>query len=489
MDEKPFHFSSLFFFFFFFFPTVLSRSLSETPHTTILDVSASIQKTFDVLSFKPQNQTPVHQEEYLTTPPPSSSFSLQLYPRDSLYSSHHKDYRTLVLARLERDSARVDFLTTKLNLALNNTKKFDPKSIHTEIQPEGLSTPVASAKGQGSGEYISRIGIGTPPKPFSMVLDTGSDISWLQCRPCLACYQQTDPIFDPSSSSSYSPLTCDSSACRSLEFQLCMGGTCVYDVSYGDGSSTTGDLVSETASFGSSGSVPKIAIGCGHLNQGLFVGSAGLLGLGGDALSLTSQIKASSFSYCLVDRDATSSSTLDFNTPRPGDSVTAPLHRNSRAATFYYVGLTGLSVDGELLSIPSSDFDISSSGNGGIIVDSGTTITRLQTQVYNSLRDAFARKTRDLPSASGVALFDTCYDLSSKKNAKVPTVAFHFAGGKSLPLPAKNVLIPVDSDGTFCFAFAATRSSMSIIGNVQQQSIRVSFDLAKSLVGFSLGKC
>ncbi|PQP93232.1 protein ASPARTIC PROTEASE IN GUARD CELL 1 [Prunus yedoensis var. nudiflora] len=93
--------------------------------------------------------------------------------------------------------------------------------------------------------------------------------------------------------------------------------------------------------------------------------------------------------------------------------------------------------------------------------------------------------TRDLPSASGFALFDTCYDLSSRSRVQVPTVSFLFGDGKSLSLPAKNYLIPVDSAGTFCFAFAPTSSSPSIIGNVQQQGTRVSYDLANNRVGFS----
>lgn len=261
-------------------------------------------------------------------------------------------------------------------------------------------------------------------------------------------------------------------------------------VSYGDGSFTVGDFVTETVSFGGSGAVNNVALGCGHDNEGLFVGAAGLLGLGGGPLSLRSQIKASTFSYCLVDRDSSESSTLEFNSAPPGaESVSAPLVKNGKVDTFYYVGLTGMSVGGETLSIPPSLFQMDESGNGGIIVDSGTAITRLQTQAYNSLRDAFVRLTPHLKSAGGVALFDTCYDFSSLSSVRVPTVSFQFSGGRSWSLPAKNYLIPVDSAGTFCFAFAPTTSSLSIIGNVQQQGTRVTFDLANSRVGFAPSKC
>lgn len=479
------------------FPSfTLSRTLlSETTTHTVLDVSASLQQAQAVLHFDPQTlqtsdqQQQLEEEVQTLTYPNASYFSVQLHPRGRLYKTPHKDYKTLVLSRLKRDTARVNSLTTKLQLALHGVKKSDLLPVQTELQPEDLSTPIVSGVSQGSGEYFSRIGVGKPSKPFYMVLDTGSDVNWLQCQPCSDCYQQSDPIFNPSDSTSYNPLSCASSQCSSLDVSACRSNKCLYQVSYGDGSFTVGDFVTETLSFGNSGSINTIALGCGHDNEGLFVGAAGLLGLGGGSLSLPSQTKASSFSYCLVDRDSGRSSTLEFNSAPPADSVTTSLLKNSKLDTFYYVGLAGMSVGGQAVSIPTSLFQLDASGNGGIIVDSGTAITRLQTQAYNSLRDAFVKLTQHLPSASGVALFDTCYDLSSLRSVKVPTVSFKFSDGKSLQLPAKNYLIPVDSSGTFCFAFAPTTSSLSIVGNVQQQGTRVSFDLANSKVAFSPNKC
>lgn len=479
------------------FPSfTLSRTLlSETTTHTDLDVFASLQQAQAVLNFNPQTlqtsdqQQQLEEEVQTLTYPNASYFSVQLHPRGRLYKTPHKDYKTLVLSRLKRDTARVNSLTTKLQLALHGVKKSDLLPVQTELQPEDLSTPIVSGVSQGSGEYFSRIGVGKPSKPFYMVLDTGSDVNWLQCQPCSDCYQQSDPIFNPSDSASYNPLSCASSQCSSLDVSACRSNKCLYQVSYGDGSFTVGDFVTETLSFGNSGSINTIALGCGHDNEGLFVGAAGLLGLGGGSLSLPSQTKASSFSYCLVDRDSGRSSTLEFNSAPPADSVTTSLLKNSKLDTFYYVGLAGMSVGGQAVSIPSSLFQLDASGNGGIIVDSGTAITRLQTQAYNSLRDAFVKLTQHLPSASGVALFDTCYDLSSLRSVNVPTVSFKFSDGKSLQLPAKNYLIPVDSSGTFCFAFAPTTSSLSIVGNVQQQGTRVSFDLANSKVAFSPNKC
>ncbi|XP_061344929.1 protein ASPARTIC PROTEASE IN GUARD CELL 1-like [Gastrolobium bilobum] len=460
-----------------------ANATSSEFSTSVLNVTASLLQAQQVFFFEyPEPSYHQHQEETQVISTfsfsSSSSLSLQLHPRDSLLNAQHKDYRSILKSRLDRDSARVNWIISKLQLGLSSHRN---KSEH---RPEGLSAPVKPGLSEGSGEYFTRIGVGQPAQQFSMVLDTGSDLSWLQCKPCSPCYQQSDPIFDPSASSSYSPITCGAQQCNELEMSGCSNDQCEYEVEYGDGSSTNGVLVSETVSFGN-----RVVMGCGHVNQGLFVGAAGILGLGRGPLSFLSQIKASSFSYCLVARDSKKSSTLEFNSPRPGGSVTTQLLKNPMQGSFYYVGLAGVSVGGQRVPVPPSTFAIDQSGLGGIIVDSGTAITRLQTQAYNLVRDAFVNLTRDLPRAKGFSVLDTCYDLSSVKSFSAPTVSFQMSDGRSWVLPVTNYLMPVDNQGTFCFAFAPSTAPLSIIGNVQQQATRVTFDLANSIIGFSPDKC
>ncbi|CAH8363599.1 unnamed protein product [Eruca vesicaria subsp. sativa] len=473
-----------------------SRSL-QTPHkTTVLNVVSSLQQTQHILSLHsslPTTTTTRPEFESKSIPlflNSSSPLSLQLHSRDTLLPSNHKDYKTLVLSRLARDSSRVAAIAARVRFSVDRSD-FKPDG-ETRYNAEDLTSPVVSGASQGSGEYFSRIGVGTPAKEMYMVLDTGSDVNWIQCKPCSDCYEQSDPVFDPAASSTYKPLTCAAPQCALLEVSTCRSSKCLYQVSYGDGSFTVGEYATDTVTFGDSGKVNDVALGCGHDNEGLFVGAAGLLGLGGGALSMPNQINATSFSYCLVDRDSGNSSSLDFNSVRIGDGdATAPIVRNSKVKTFYYLGLSGFSVGGEKVSIPSSVFEVNdATGEGGVIMDCGTAVTRLQTEAYNSLRDAFVRLAADFKNAtSSISLFDTCYDFSDMSSVKVPTVAFHFTGGKSIDLPAKNYLIPIDDAGTFCFAFAPTSSSLSIIGNVQQQSTRITYDLANKLVGLSPNQC
>ncbi|KAL6584478.1 hypothetical protein OROMI_003767 [Orobanche minor] len=470
----------LFFSLILFSSSSSSSSPSHDQQFQVFDVFSSLQQTRQVFSLLQQTRLSTTGQQLINTS--TNSLFLTIHPRSSLPffkdNNHNNNYSHLTLSRLVRDGPRVHFILSRRSRSLSIYRR------------EQLQSPVISGVGQGSGEYFARIGVGRPTREYYMIMDTGSDVSWLQCNPCSGCYHQHDPIYDPSASSTYKPLTCNSRECNSLAVSACRSdSSCLYQVSYGDGSYTVGNFATETISFGSSGSVPNVALGCGHANEGLFAGAAGLLGVGGGPLSLPSQIRTTSFSYCLVNRDSSSSSTLDFNSAQPSDSVLAPLLNNSFTDTYYYVGLTGISVGGRPVQIPAYLFEIGRDGRGGVIVDSGTAVTRFPTEIYYLLRNAFASMTRNMPAAAGFSLLDTCYDLSSMVRVRVPTVSFQFSGGNTLLLPPTNYLIPVDNEGKFCFAFARIPGSMSIIGNVQQQHTRVSYNLADKYIAFSPNKC
>ncbi|XP_037413117.1 aspartyl protease family protein 2-like [Triticum dicoccoides] len=387
----------------------------------------------------------------------------------------------LLAHRLERDERRAARLSAAAGAA-NGTRRGGG----------GVVAPVVSGLAQGSGEYFTKIGVGTPATPALMVLDTGSDVVWLQCAPCRRCYEQSGQVFDPRRSRSYGAVGCAAPLCRRLDSGGCdlRRSACLYQVAYGDGSVTAGDFATETLTFAGGARVARVALGCGHDNEGLFVAAAGLLGLGRGSLSFPTQISrryGRSFSYCLVDRtssanSASRSSTVTFGSGALGSTVASsftPMVKNPRMETFYYVQLIGISVGGARVpGVANSDLRLDpSSGRGGVIVDSGTSVTRLARPAYSALRDAFRGAAAGLRlSPGGFSLFDTCYDLSGRKVVKVPTVSMHFAGGAEAALPPENYLIPVDSKGTFCFAFAGTDGGVSIIGNIQQQGFRVVFD-------------
>jgi len=290
--------------------------------------------------------------------------------------------------------------------------------------------------------------VGTPPKTILATLDTGSDVFWLQCEPCEECYQQIGPIFDPTQSSSYTALKCSSPECASLDTYQCgkVSGLCLYEVAYGDGSVTVGDFSQETITLTSTSSgnpfqIPQFAFGCGHMNNGNFGGSAGVLGLGRGKLSFPSQLQALgqqaavSFMYCLTDRfsNPSANSHIVFGesasiTPALGIQYT-PLLQNPHLPAYYYVGLMGISVGLAVIQFPVSFYLVdAATGNGGVILDSGTSISQLTELAYISFRGAFQAATTHLQTAPGTALLDTCYTIVSgnPSTVAIPRVSFLF---------------------------------------------------------------
>ncbi|KAF8032437.1 hypothetical protein BT93_D1377 [Corymbia citriodora subsp. variegata] len=436
----------------------------------------------------PESEAAAFSETKSESTAATTTLSMELQHIDAL--SFNLTPQALFHLRLQRDASRVQSLS---ELAVAAAAA--PTGSNSTGRPRlGFSSSVVSGLAQGSGEYFTRLGVGTPPRYVYMVLDTGSDVVWIQCAPCRKCYSQTDPVFDPSKSTSFAAIPCSSPLCRRLDSPGCnQRRRCQYQVSYGDGSFTLGEFSSETLTFRRT-RVDRVALGCGHDNEGLFIGAAGLLGLGRGRLSFPAQAGRrfnNKFSYCLVDRSASSrpSSVIfgDSALSRPARFTT--LLKNPKLDTFYYVELLGISVGGTRVpGITASHFKLDPAGNGGVIVDSGTSVTRLTRPAYIALRDAFRVGASSLKRAPDFSLFDTCFDLSGKTQVKVPTVVLHFRGA-DVSLPASNYLIPVDSQGTFCFAFAGTMSGLSIIGNIQQQGFRVVYDLAGSRVGFSPRGC
>ncbi|CAL4909839.1 unnamed protein product [Urochloa decumbens] len=435
----------------------------------------------------------------------SSTVRLQLAHREA-FSPPNATAPQILAHRLARDAARAWAISTAAAAGATN----GTRALTRRRGGGGFAAPVVSGLSQGSGEYFAQVGVGTPPTPALLVLDTGSDVVWLQCAPCRHCYAQSGKVFDPRGSRSYAAVPCAAPLCRRLDSGGCnrRRGSCLYQVAYGDGSVTAGDLATETLSFARGARVPRVAIGCGHDNEGLFVAAAGLLGLGRGRLSLPTQVArryGHSFSYCLIDRtsslkpSSTRSSTLTFGAATATATARAsftPMVRNPRMSTFYYVRVVGFSVGGaRVRGVSERDLRLDpATGRGGVILDSGTSVTRLARPVYKALREAFRAAAAATggglrPSPGGFSLFDTCYDLGGRRVVKVPTLSVHLAGGAAVALPPENYLIPVDTRGTFCFALAGTDGAVSILGNIQQQGFRVVFDGDAQRVGLVPKSC
>ncbi|GLT44466.1 hypothetical protein SLA2020_183600 [Shorea laevis] len=384
---------------------------------------------------------------------------------------------------LLHDQARVNSIQSRLAKALNNVKETAATNI-----------PAKDGSILGSANYIVTVGLGTPKKDLSLIFDTGSDLTWTQCQPCVeSCYQQKEPIFDPTHSKSYLNISCSSSICGSLYSATgnqpgCSSSTCVYKIRYGDGSSSTGFFGTERLTLTTTDIFDNFLFGCGESNTGLFMGAAGLLGLGRDKLSFPSQTAQKYnkvFSYCLPS-SASSTGYLSFGNSGISNSVKfTPLVTLSRGSSFYGLGITGISVGGDRLSISSSVFT-----TAGTIIDSGTVITRLPPTAYSALRTAFRQGMSKYPMGKPLSILDTCYDLSSYNSVSIPKISISFSGGIDVEIAPAGILVVI-SRSQVCLAFAGNNddSKVGILGNVQQKTLQVVYDGPNERVGFAAGGC
>ena len=384
---------------------------------------------------------------------------------------------------------------------------------HNEMGGQLIAT-LESGLSLGSGEYLADVFVGTPARHFSVIVDTGSDLNWLQCIPCHDCYDQKGPLYDPTLSSSHRPVSCHDTRCLLVSdpAEPCRNHsqTCPYFYWYGDRSNTTGDLALESFTLNLTVDSGKrhhraegVVFGCGHWNRGLFRGAAGLLGLGRGPLSFSSQLRPLNggvFSYCLVDRnsDLSVSSKLVFGednslAARPDLNFTAfAAGKEDPTDTFYYVGVKAVKVGGRFVEIPEGTWELGPDGGGGTIVDSGATLSYFTEPAYRAIREEFVAQVekKGYPVVEGVPVLSPCFNMSGAGKTRLPEFGIVFEDGAEWNFPQENYFILLEEGDVACLAVLGTpSSSFSILGNYLQQNFHVIYDTSRSRLGFAPARC
>ncbi|CAL0302240.1 unnamed protein product [Lupinus luteus] len=417
----------------------------------------------------------------------NNGFSVELIHRDSPKSPFYNSSET----HFER-------MANAIHRSLDRVKHFYSQ------QDDGykvLQAPITNIR----GEFLMKYSIGTPSFDVIAVVDTGCDLIWLQCQPCENCYNQTDPIFDPSKSTTYEIASCSSQACKLVEDSSCKNGTgeskCQYKASYGDASFSIGDVAFETITLGTNvtnsyAGFDEIIFGCGHNNQGIFLPtSTGIVGLGNGAYSLTSQLSTvidDKFSYCLVPSyEHNTTSFLNFGenavVSGPG-TVYTPL-ASGPIQTFYYLTLEGISVAGKRLDFETKDGPTDNC-TGNIIIDSGTTLTYLPEDLYNKLEPLVTAQINldrfPVPEFLPPSI-KLCY-ASSPSTFQAPPITIHFTGA-DIVLNSTNTFYTFFED-FLCFTFTPSSSEGGpVYGNLHQGNFLIGFDKQKKTVSFKPTQC
>jgi len=371
---------------------------------------------------------------------------------------------------LRSDQLRANYVQRKFSAGNNGANG---------LQPSDLTVPTTLGSALDTLQYVITVGIGSPVVTQTMIVDTGSDVSWVYCRSSAG-----STLFDPSKSTTYAPFSCSTAECAQLGTRGngCSNSECQYVVEYVEGSNNTGTYGADTLTLTDSETVDNFQFGC-RQDEGVMPDTTdGLMGLGGGAQSLVSQTAATygeAFSYCFPPtNNSTGFLTLGAEDGTSG-FVSTPMVRFANVPTFYGVLLQDIAVEGTLLGIPPSVFSDRS------VMNSGTIISRLPPVAYAALSAAFkAHMTRYTP-APPRSILDTWFDFTGLDSVTVPSISLVFEGAV-VDLDVNGILI------ASCLAFAATTTPdgvPSIIGNVQQRTFEVLLDVGQSVVGFRPGAC
>jgi len=250
------------------------------------------------------------------------------------------------------------------------------------------------------------LAVGTPPQNVTMVLDTGSELSWLLCAPGRRANASAPrgASFCPGASRSFAAVPCGAAQCSSRDLPeppSCDGASrqCRVSLSYADGSTSDGALATDVFAVGDAPPL-RSAFGCmssAYDSSPDGVATAGLLGMNRGTLSFVSQASTRRFSYCISDRDAAGVLLLGHSdlpflplNYTPMYQPTLPLPYFDRVA--YSVQLLGIRVGGKPLPIPASVLAPDHTGAGQTMVDSGTQFTFLLGDAYSALKAEFLRK-------------------------------------------------------------------------------------------------
>ncbi|XP_017980881.1 PREDICTED: aspartic proteinase Asp1 [Theobroma cacao] len=358
------------------------------------------------------------------------------------------------------------------------------------------------------GFYSVELKIGNPPKTFQLDIDTGSDLTWVQCDApdtvCTGCTLPHDRRYKPAKSNF---LPCKDPICAALnspKSNPCKNPNekCGFKVKYADQVSVLGFMVSDNFHGLGSGSLsnPHLAFGCGSQLENHSpdrphpLTTAGVLGLGKSKASMSSQLSGMGITKNVVGHcfSGQGGGFLFLGAGFPESKMTwTPMLQNSVDEHYYSSGPAELLFGGE------------PTGAKGlyVIFDTGATYTYLSSEVYQTLlnlirKDLAGKQLRDVKDYAlpicwkGAEPFKSVRDVRNYFNTLV--LSFTGANNNKLVLPPEAYII-VTERGNVCLGILnGTEVGLGItnvIGAISLQDKLVIYDNENQRIGWASADC
>ncbi|KAM3338822.1 hypothetical protein P3S68_030908 [Capsicum galapagoense] len=438
--------------------------------------------------------------------PPMPSFTFTIFSRDLFEKSKFKDYDSLLESKLSRTKARVSHLASILgngNSIGANGNLTQPHIKH-ESKSADVKVPQTTSIHLVESQYVASFIIGGEQIKNYLLIDTGSNLIWWQCKPCTqeGCYHQDDPIYAEHNSGTHEKLDCiaKSESCFTSKYIKCKRSNraCIYDVTYADRTRTRGWIAEDVITFVLDQNQERILFGCGKdqtSGEASFSPEyAGIAGIGRRVLtggySLPSQLEADIMAMCLPGMYS-GSSTISFHTTPFQKTISAELLPNP-AYPYYFVNLYKVFINDKEIPLNPSIRNFRNAIDGGCIVDTGTILTTFPREIYNAFRDTFIQEVKDYPLVDDPEPggSDTCYKVDPGVEPNFPAVKMYF--GRQNPnnlllLTHQRVMLMIRD--LICLAFTAWDEGFTILGSLQLEGMGLTFDTAENTLSFELDVC
>ncbi|CAK9168751.1 unnamed protein product [Ilex paraguariensis] len=353
-----------------------------------------------------------------------------------------------------------------------------------------------------NGFFYTSIYIGNPPKLYFLDIDTGSDLTWVQCAaaPSAKLLKAPHTPYKPNNNAVF----CKDPLCASVNQPSgypCKSPNdqCDYEVEYADYGSSLGVLVRDKVPFKfTNGSVsqPILAFGCGY--DQAFSGPFsppyvdGVLGLANGKSSIVSQLRnlgitRNVIGHCFSGRGGGFLFIGDDIIP----SGTAWIPMLPNSLNHYLSGPVDLLFDGKTLGAKGLN----------IVFDSGSTYTYLNSQAYQAtlsrLNSGLVGKPiskvadGNLPVCwKGAHPFRSVGDI--RKYFSTLELSFTNAKNVRFVIQPEGYLI-LTSPGTVCLGILnsaeANLGNLNLIGDISFQDKLIIYDNERRMIGWAPSNC
>nr|CAB3486796.1 unnamed protein product [Digitaria exilis] len=409
------------------------------------------------------------------------------------------------------DHTRVANSSLSSGLSLRLTSSHEGPSYSTRRGSDGflylkhsLNTSVDSitpiTEDNSGGEVIDLIiGTGSARHQYILKVDATSRLTWIQCEPCVPHAPQQGPIYSPNGghiySKSYRPIAASNRVCMPERGMEPAEGRCVFHATGPGGMSAHGEVAFEHVVIVNTGTVfPNLVLGCAHStenfqNRGTY---AGVAALGRAPALLTMQLAAHGmprFSYCLT-KGTSRYGFLRFGTDVPHNSryqTTRILTALDASEAAYYVDIVSISLGQHRLDrIQPQMFARAKDGEGGSVIDLGTSVTVMAEEAYRVVEETMWSELKE-HGAERVERrgYGLCFRVTESVKRNLQSLSLHFAEEEEATLvvsPEHLFLMTVDEHVGEIACLAMVPGHRTIIGALQQVDMRFVFDLKDSKI-------